>query len=115
MKILAPTEVFEALAHDARHAVVRLLVPAGTEGLAAGIIAERLDLPSNNLSFHLGKLASAGLVLVRREGRNLYYAVNYLLLTELVGYLANDCCAGAPAGCMPYCLNVTNKEFKYAD
>ena len=108
MELSPTTKAFAALAHDTRHAVVRLLVPAGPDGLAAGVIAERLDLPPNSLSFHLGKLTNAGLVHVRRAGRYLYYAANYPLLAELVGYLANDCCADAPVGCMPYCPPIIN-------
>ncbi len=76
METLQPVKAFEALAHETRLAVFRLLIPAGPEGLAAGVIGERLDVPPNSLSFHLGRLANAGLVSARREGRHLYYAVH---------------------------------------
>lgn len=98
-----PTKVFEALAHDARLAVIRILIPAGPDGLAAGIIGNRIGLPPSALSFHLGRLANAGLVRMRRVGRNQYYAVDYQRLTTLVGFLVEDCCGNAPDGCMPGC------------
>lgn len=101
-----PTRAFEALAHEARLAVVRLLIPAGREGLAAGAIGARIGVAPNALSFHLGRLTNAGLLRMRRVGRNQYYAVDYQHLSALVGFLVDDCCAGAPEGCMPGCPTV---------
>lgn len=98
-----PTKTFEALAHESRLAVIRLLIPAGPDGLAAGVIGDRIGLPPNALSFHLGRLTNAGLLQMRRVGRNQYYAVDYQRLTALVGFLVEDCCANAPDGCMPGC------------
>lgn len=94
---------FEALAHDSRLAVLRLLVPAGEDGMAAGEIGGALGLAPTRLSFHLGRLSSAGLVEARREGRHLYYAVRYPTLSGLVRFLVSDCCAAAPEGCLPDC------------
>ncbi len=107
METLQPVKAFEALAHETRLAVFRLLIPAGREGLPAGVIGEQLGLPPNRLSFHLGRLANAGLVSARREGRHLYYAVQYPRVAALIGYLVNDCCAEAPAGCLPDCPSVS--------
>ena len=101
--LVDPTKAFEALAHDARLAVIRLLIPAGPDGLPAGVIGNRIGLPPNALSFHLGRLTNAGLVGVRRAGRNQYYAIDYRRLSALVGFLVDDCCANAPDGCMPGC------------
>jgi DNA-binding transcriptional ArsR family regulator len=101
--LVDPTKAFEALAHDARLAVVRLLIPAGRDGLPAGVIGNQIGFPPNALSFHLGRLTNAGLVRMRRVGRNQYYAVDYERLSALVGFLVEDCCANAPDGCMPGC------------
>ncbi len=101
--LVEPTKAFEALAHDARLAVVRLLIPAGRDGLPAGVIGNQIGFPPNALSFHLGRLTNAGLVRMRRVGRNQYYAVDYERLSALVGFLVEDCCANAPDGCMPGC------------
>lgn len=94
---------FEALSHEARLAVFRLLIPIGPAGLAAGTVSEKLGLAPNVLSFHLGRLTGAGLLRSRRQGRNLYYAVDYAHLGELAGFLADDCCAAAPEGCLAGC------------
>lgn len=95
--------MFEALSHEARLAIVRLLIPAGPTGVYAGAIAEALDLAPNRLSFHLNRLVAAGLIESRREGRHLYYLMRYAELGELVRFLADDCCAAAPDGCLPDC------------
>lgn len=101
--LVDPTKAFEALAHDARLAVIRLLIPAGLDGLPAGVIGKRIGFLPNALSFHLGRLTTAGLVRMRRVGRYQYYAVDYRRLSALVGFLVEDCCANAPDGCMPGC------------
>lgn len=103
MEIYDASGVFDALAHPTRLGVLRLLIPAGRDGLAAGDIGRRLDLAPNSLSFHLGRLAQAGLIVSRRHGRNLFYAADYVRLDDLLRYLADDCCADAPEGCFPDC------------
>src|SRR5438309_1374604 len=58
-----------ALAQDNRLDMFRLLVQAGPEGMPAGQVADALDLAPNTLTFHFDRLRSAGLVTVRRDGR----------------------------------------------
>ena len=58
-KVLA---ALAALAQDTRLSVYRLLVEHAPEGLPAGQIAEKLDIPPATLSFHLKELSHAGLV-----------------------------------------------------
>jgi len=99
-----------ALAQENRIDVFRLLVAAGTEGMSAGAIAEKLGIPSPTLSFHLAQLKHAGLVTCRRESRSLIYAANYPTMNGLIGYLTENCCGGHPedcgiAGCEPRASN----------
>jgi DNA-binding transcriptional ArsR family regulator len=103
MEISKVVGSFEALAHETRLGVLRLLIPAGRNGLAAGDIGKRLDLPPNSLSFHLARLVNAGLIVSRRSGRNLFYAADYARVDDLVRFLADNCCADAPEGCFPEC------------
>ena len=84
-----------ALAQEHRLALFRLLVQAGTQGMAAGSIADALGLPNSSLSFHLAHLNRAGLIEQRRDGRSLIYTANYPAMNELVGYLMENCCGGA--------------------
>ncbi len=83
-----------ALAHDARLAVFKLLVQAGPEGLAAGIIASRLEMAPPALSFHLKELTHAGLLLQRPEGRKIHYSANFNSMNDLIAYLTENCCQG---------------------
>jgi ArsR family transcriptional regulator len=84
-----------ALAHDSRLAIFRTLVVAGPEGMAAGEIAQQLGLAPSSLSFHLKDLSHAGLVKSRQEGRFVIYTANFEAMTGLIGFLTENCCAGA--------------------
>lgn len=88
-----------ALAQESRLDVFRLLVQAGEGGMAAGLIGERLGLPSATLSFHLNHLRHAGLVTFRREGRSLIYQAEYDTMNALLAFLTENCCQGDAAGC----------------
>ena len=83
-----------ALAQENRLDVFRLLVQAGAEGMAAGEVADALDLAPNTLTFHFDRLRMAGLVTVRREGRSMISAAQYDVMNELLGYLTENCCQG---------------------
>jgi DNA-binding transcriptional ArsR family regulator len=97
MPMQAPQAVtaLAALAQEHRLALFRLLVQAGEDGMAAGAIAERLELPSSSLSFHLAGLSRAGLIGQRRQGRSLIYRADYGRMNELLAFLLENCCAGA--------------------
>ncbi len=84
-----------ALAQDTRLSVFRLLVQAGGDGMAAGDIAARLDLPAATLSFHLNQLRHAGLLTMRRDGRSLIYTAEYAAMNALLAYLTENCCQGS--------------------
>lgn len=88
-----------ALAQETRLAIFRLLVEAGPDGMAAGAIAERLDLPPPTLSFHIAQLDRAGLVASRRVGRSILYAAHFPAMQALIGALTESCCAGDPGAC----------------
>ncbi len=90
-------EGFAALAQPARLRVFRLLVEALPLWLPAGEIAGRVGLPPSTLSFHLDRLARAGLVRSRRRGRSIRYAADCQAVGELIGYLTDNCCRGAAA------------------
>lgn len=87
-----------ALAQEHRLAAFRLLVQAGASGLPAGVLAERLGVPNSSLSFHLAQLSHAGLIRQERQGRSLIYSADYAAMNGLIGYLMENCCAGAACG-----------------
>jgi ArsR family transcriptional regulator, arsenate/arsenite/antimonite-responsive transcriptional repressor len=90
-----------ALAQDTRLDIFRLLVECGPEGLSAGLIAEKLDLPASSLSFHLAQLNHAGLISRRRDGTSLIYSVDFEEMRALMGYLMDNCCGSNAATCPP--------------
>ncbi|MFO7953694.1 ArsR/SmtB family transcription factor [Thioalkalivibrio sp.] len=94
------TNMFESLSSGIRLDIVRLLVRYGHEGLVAGELAETLELPRTNLSFHLKTLTQAGLLSVTQEGRYQRYRANLDAMRDLVAYLTENCCAAEADGCV---------------
>jgi DNA-binding transcriptional ArsR family regulator len=110
MEIKQAVMALTALAQDSRLRVFRLLVPAGPDGMPAGEIAERLDLPPATLTFHLKELSHAGLVESRREGRSIIYSLRCDGMRDLLDFLAKDCCKGQPELCGTKTLKVVSKS-----
>lgn len=100
MELEHAASALSALAQPSRLRVFRLLVAAQAP-LAAGDIAEQLQLPKPTLSFHLKELCHAGLILAHREGRSIRYEVAVEGIRELMGFLTEDCCQGRPELCLP--------------
>lgn len=101
MKAENAIDALSALAQDHRLALFRLLVRAGDEGMAAGAIADRLGIPNSSLSFHLAQLRNAGLIVQERQHRSLVYRADYAAMNGLIGYLMENCCAGAECDAAP--------------
>src|SRR5277367_4096306 len=101
MKTDEAVEGLGSLAQETRLSIYRLLVKRGPEGLAAGAIAERLDVPGSSLSFHLHHLMRAGLITQERRSRQLIYAAHFDRMNALVAFLTENCCGGA--SCAPVC------------
>ncbi len=99
MEVKTAVVALTALAQESRLRVFRLLVPAGAGGLAAGEIAEKLDIPAATLTFHLKELSHAGLIESKRDGRSIRYSLRVERMRELLTYLAEDCCHGHPELC----------------
>lgn len=103
MNAVAAVTALGALAQEHRLALFRLLVQAGGEGMPAGAIADALGVPNSSLSFHLAQLAKAGLVRQERRHRSIIYRADYAAMNDLVGYLMENCCAGADCGVAAVC------------
>lgn len=99
MKTKDACKLFEALSSDIRLNAFRLLVQNAPQGLVANEIANFLDIPSTNLSFHLKALVQSGLVSVEREGRYMRYTASIPLMLEMIAFLTQNCCAENPEHC----------------
>jgi DNA-binding transcriptional ArsR family regulator len=98
-----------ALGQDTRLEIFRLLVAAGPEGVPAGEIAAKLGAVQNTVSAHLKVLDHAGLIRAEREGRVIRYIADMTGFRDLLAYLMEDCCNGAPELCQPVIQAVTCK------
>jgi DNA-binding transcriptional ArsR family regulator len=97
-----------ALAQETRLDIFRYLVEVGPDGVSAGTIGERFDLPLPTLSFHLKTLQQAGLLERQRRSRSLIYSANFAAMNSLLAYLTENCCAGDHQACsIPSCETQT--------
>ncbi|RYE50321.1 MAG: transcriptional regulator [Hyphomicrobiales bacterium] len=101
MESKAAVSSLAALAHAGRLSTFRLLIQAGPEGLPAGEISRRLGVLPNTLSASLNVLSHAGLITSRRAGRSIIYTAQYGAMRDLLAFLMEDCCGGAPEICAP--------------
>ena len=89
-----------ALAHETRLCAVP---SARAEGLrrvrAPASWLGSLGVPPQTLSFHVKEMARAGLLTSRREGRHIFYAVDFEHVRQLGAYLTDSCCADEPERC----------------
>lgn len=76
--------VFDALAHAARRQIVLLLAHYGPE-LPSGYLASRLSHSWPTTTRHLHVLETAGIVTVRRDGRNSIYRLERDHLQHVIG------------------------------
>jgi ArsR family transcriptional regulator, arsenate/arsenite/antimonite-responsive transcriptional repressor len=112
MEKQAALAALAALAQESRLDIYRLLVQAGSAGIPAGQIGERLELPAPTLSFHLNQLRQAGLISFQRQGRSLIYATEYEKMNDLLAYLTENCCQGEACEstqCRPAAARRTHK------
>jgi len=105
MEIKTIVTALAALAQDSRLAIFRLLVQVGPAGLPAGKIGEILGIPPSSLTFHMKELSHAGLVSSRQESRYVIYSANFQAMNEVLAYLTENCCGGAP------CLSTPSPEY----
>ena len=75
------TNIFQALAHPTRIAILEALRDGE---LAAGAIQEQLGIEQANLSQHLAILRSRQIVAHRKEGNQVFYSLRNPVLVEVL-------------------------------
>jgi DNA-binding transcriptional ArsR family regulator len=90
MKLKKAAKMLSALSQETRIQIYRLLLQEGPDGLAAGVIAEILQIPSATLSFHLSQLSDAGLLKSEKQGRSVIYSARYKAIKNLVNFITED-------------------------
>lgn len=101
MKQSTAVKALAAMAHDGRLSLIRYLIQAGSEGLAAGKLAALAGVNNSTLSAQLLVLTNAGLVSSQRQGRSIVYAADYTHLGDLLSFLMLDCCCSSQDICKP--------------
>ena len=76
-------ELFKALAHPARLAILKYL--AETKTCITGDFADELPLSRTTVNQHLTELKDAGLIICHTEGVKTYYCLNHKKICELKG------------------------------
>ena len=74
-------EAFKALADPSRREILRLLRRGE---MTAGELAEHFDLAKPSMSHHFAVLKQADLITARREGQQIYYALNTTVVEDLL-------------------------------
>jgi len=75
--------VFKALNDPTRREILRLL---GHQEYTAGDLAERFDMTKPSMSHHFAVLKEADLIISRREGTTIYYALNTTVLQDVMAW-----------------------------
>jgi DNA-binding transcriptional ArsR family regulator len=79
------TEIFKALSDPIRWSIVKQMASVGE--LACLTLEETLPISKPTISYHTKILYHAGLISVRKEGRNYFYSLRRDVLHELVDSL----------------------------
>jgi DNA-binding transcriptional ArsR family regulator len=78
-------DVFEALAHPTRRAILEML-KGGSR--TAGELADAFDVSKPTMSGHFAKLKEAGLIQADQKGATILYSLNLSVLEEvLLGFM----------------------------
>lgn len=98
MKLELAAGQLESLGSPVRLKIYRALVRAGEDGLACGVLQQKVGLVASTLSHHLRHLREAGLVSQERRATTLICRANYPAMDRLIFYLADECCVDATCG-----------------
>lgn len=77
-------EIFQALAHPTRIAILELL---GDAELSAGALIEKLGMEQANVSQHLSVLRAKQLVVNRKAGNQVFYSVRDRTIVEVLALM----------------------------
>ena len=95
MKLDDAANILAKIGNPTRLKIVRLLVRAGDDGLAVGMIQKKLNIPGSTLTHHIAHLKSAGVIRQQRQQATLICKMEFDVLRKLVDYLTEECCTDA--------------------
>lgn len=77
-------DIFQALAHPTRIAILELLADGE---LSAGALIEKLNMEQANVSQHLSVLRAKHLVINRKAGNQVFYSVRDPLINQVLSLM----------------------------
>ncbi len=80
---MSSNEAFKALADPTRRAILALLRRGE---LTAGALAEEFDMTKPSMSHHFAVLKEADLITSRRDGQQIWYALNTTVVQDLLAW-----------------------------
>ena len=92
----APTEVFKALSDPIRWTIVQQV--AQEDEYACSLLEDTLPVSKPTISYHTKILTQAGLLEVRKRGRNYFYSLRRDVLREMIGELGALAPGASPEG-----------------
>jgi ArsR family transcriptional regulator, arsenate/arsenite/antimonite-responsive transcriptional repressor len=80
---MSTNEAFKALADPTRREILALLRRGER---TAGALAERFEMTKPSMSHHFSVLRKADLIVSRREGQQIWYALNTTVVQDLMAW-----------------------------
>lgn len=77
-------QAFQALADPTRRAILDLLRQGE---MTAGALAEKFDMTKPSMSHHFAVLKEADLITSRRDGQQIWYALNTTVVQDLMAWV----------------------------
>jgi ArsR family transcriptional regulator len=75
-------EAFKALADPTRRTILQML---RSGEMTAGELSQRFDMSKPSVSHHFSVLKQADLITSRKDGQQIYYALNTTVVEDLLG------------------------------
>lgn len=91
------TKIFAALSNEARLVLLQKLIVAGSDGLDVSQLSSLTERNIKTISAQLKVLSEAEILSSQRFGKRIVYKVEYKALSNVISFLAEDCCCGYPS------------------
>ncbi|MGB7319658.1 MAG: winged helix-turn-helix domain-containing protein [Planktotalea sp.] len=86
-------ESFSALSHASRVDILLALMPHAGQGLSAGELSKRTQIPPSTLAHHLREMETGQVILRIPDGRRTIVKPNLATLTQIAALVSQLCCS----------------------
>ena len=112
MNLKESASALSSLSQETRLKAFKLLVRAGFDGMLAGEVSKKMEVPQNTMSFHLAHLEKNKLIKKSKNGRCITYTANFKVMENLIKFLFENCCADSSQNSRldPNVFNICKKK-----